>query len=242
MQVISCTSLMLIPIPMMLYQNAVFEFRSKCTVPLIFTVSIANIVISWALHFLHIKDIREMLTFSHVTLLMGARSELLSQLAYIDGLTGIGNRTAFEEKLAELEEIKDEVNGIGIAMFDLNNLKQINDNLGHQYGDKAIEKSARLITDAFEPENGKCFRIGGDEFVVLLSGDNVQTRYEKGIKSLISAQSSENSRADSRMKNDIAYGFGMYQKNSDYHTLNDVFRQADLKMYEKKKEIKANQS
>ncbi|MGN0385977.1 MAG: GGDEF domain-containing protein [Lachnospiraceae bacterium] len=321
-QVLSCTSLMLIPIPIMLYLNSVFEFRIKYTVPLIFAVSIANIVISWTLHFLHIKDIHEMLRFSHVALIMGAisliyssfsnkvkdqknnsrkvyyilrilglcslattavidisryyvgkttdfamftrmgmlifiicygsssleklinavkmgvRSELISQLAYIDGLTGIGNRTAFEEKLAELEKTKNEVNGIGIAMFDLNNLKHINDNLGHHYGDKVIEKSAGIINDAFEPENGKCFRIGGDEFVVLLSGDNVQTRYEKGIQNFLSAQSAENSRDDSSLQISIAYGFCMYKKNSGYQTLNDVFQQADIKMYENKKKIK----
>ena len=58
---------------------------------------------------------------------LGARSEMISELAYKDGLTGVGNRTLFKEKIAELEENKNDTNEIIFVMFDVNDLKYIND-------------------------------------------------------------------------------------------------------------------
>jgi predicted signal transduction protein with EAL and GGDEF domain len=80
---------------------------------------------------------------------LGAQTELVSQLAYHDGLTHIGNRTAFEERLAELEQSKDSFAQIGIVMFDVNNLKYVNDNLGHSCGDEMLMQSANIIRSAF---------------------------------------------------------------------------------------------
>lgn len=326
MQVVSCTALMLIPIPMTLYINAVFNFRLKYTVPLIFSLSIADIVVSWTLHLLNIMDIHEMLTFSHIALAvcavalvysiivsnvinidkkqkkvynvlriiglgslavaavaditryymgavtdsamftrigmlifiicygisslgkiisavkLGARSELISRLAYSDGLTGIGNRTAFEERLAELEKHKDELGGVGIVMFDLNDLKYVNDNFGHHYGDEMIEKGAEIITSAFEPEDGSSYRIGGDEFVVILSGNNVQERYENGIRTFRRDQSAVNDQKNNKLRISMAYGFGLYKRKSGFSSLDEVYQYADERMYENKKEIKAEQA
>lgn len=95
---------------------------------------------------------------------LGMQAEFVSQLAYRDGLTGVGNRTAFQERLEELEGQKKELAGIAILMFDVNDLKYVNDHLGHQRGDELIVGCADIVKTALEKEGGACFRIGGDEF------------------------------------------------------------------------------
>lgn len=90
--------------------------------------------------------------------------ELYKQLAYIDEMTGLHNRSAYEEYL--MENSKTDAASY-VLMMDLNNLKQCNDILGHRVGDDYIMKAAASIRKILEP-HGCCYRIGGDEFVVLL--------------------------------------------------------------------------
>lgn len=86
------------------------------------------------------------------------------RLALVDPLTGLGSRAALEEALNRPFQ------GPGLAfMMDLNNLKLVNDTLGHAAGDELLRAAAACIRQAFEPA-GQCFRFGGDEFAVLLNG------------------------------------------------------------------------
>lgn len=86
------------------------------------------------------------------------------RLALVDPLTGLGSRAALEEALNRPFQ------GPGLAfMMDLNNLKLVNDTLGHAAGDELLRAAAACIRQAFEPV-GQCFRFGGDEFAVLLNG------------------------------------------------------------------------
>lgn len=326
MQIVSCASLMLIPIPLILYLNSAFGFRSKWVVPVLCTLSCIEFVLCWTLHFLHIADIHDTLVFSHVLLAicavillytiirksvvkgsnqtknvyrvlrgiglccisvatiidiiryyrgivtdsamfvrigllifiicygssslentinavkLGIQTEFVSRLAYHDGLTQIGNRTAFEEHLLELEKVKDETEAVGIVMFDVNDLKYVNDNLGHHYGDSMLVKSADIIKDVFEPQNGDCFRIGGDEFAVLLSGSRVKERYEQGLSAFEEDIRSHNEQPDKDFRLSIAHGFAVYDKDCALKKLMDVYQKADMKMYENKKYMKAHQS
>ena len=85
-------------------------------------------------------------------------------MAYIDTMTGLGNRTAF------LEENKSNAifpGMISYIMMDANNLKTINDTLGHNKGDELIITIAKCMRKAVG-HNGQCYRIGGDEFVIIL--------------------------------------------------------------------------
>ena len=70
MQVVSCSALMLIPIPMVLYLNAAFGFRRKFWIPLFTTLSFIQFVVCWGLHFLGIADIHQTLTVIHILLLL----------------------------------------------------------------------------------------------------------------------------------------------------------------------------
>ncbi len=171
---------------------------------------------------------------------LGAKAEIISQLAYEDGLTGLGNRTLFNERLAALEERKIKENlEVAIIMLDVNNLKVVNDRLGHQMGDDMLVKSAELIQQTFGKE-GEAFRIGGDEFVVIIKGENVDVRYESSRQQFESAVEAYNSASDKTFAIRIAYGCSIYTPESSEITLIDVQNQADTKMYAHKKQMKEN--
>lgn len=172
---------------------------------------------------------------------MGAQAEFASRLAYRDGLTGIGNRTAFKERLDELEKTKD-TTPVGIVMFDVNDLKYVNDHLGHPLGDAMIIKSAEIISSSFEVDGGECFRIGGDEFAVILRGDDVTERYENGIRLFNEQTERHNISPDSEIRISIAHGFFVYDSGCGIEQINDAYKAADEKMYENKREMKAVQS
>ncbi|MBO5387469.1 MAG: GGDEF domain-containing protein [Lachnospiraceae bacterium] len=169
---------------------------------------------------------------------LGAQTEIVSQLAYRDGLTRIGNRTAFNERLVELEEIKNQVEAIGIVMFDVNDLKFINDNFGHHMGDAMLMASAKLIENAFADLEADCFRIGGDEFAVLLSGDNVDKRCESAIDKFKALMKAHNQNESKEFRISIAHGFAKYDASDREKPLLMVYQQADMLMYENKKSMK----
>ena len=170
---------------------------------------------------------------------MGAQAEFASRLAYHDGLTGISNRTAFEERLGELDEAKD--TAVGIVMFDINDLKYVNDNLGHPLGDSMIRKAAEIVSAAFESD-GECFRIGGDEFAVIMRGDSIQERYDKGLREFNSQVELHNSTPNSEFRVSMAHGFFIYDSECGLERVSDAYKAADQKMYENKREMKSHQS
>ncbi|MDE6727062.1 MAG: GGDEF domain-containing protein [Oscillospiraceae bacterium] len=172
---------------------------------------------------------------------MGAQAEFASRLAYHDGLTGVGNRTAFKERLDELEKAKGDGAPIGIVMFDVNDLKYVNDHLGHPLGDAMIIKSAEIISSSFEPNGGECFRIGGDEFAAILRGNDVTERYENSIRRFTEQTEQHNSSPDSEIRISIAHGFFVYDSGCGIEHINDAYKAADEKMYENKREMKAVQ-
>lgn len=155
--------------------------------------------------------------------------EALKELAYIDIMTGTQNRTCFQIKLEELNTRLNVSSNIYIVILDINNLKITNDTLGHQKGDELIVKVADVIKNIFG-EKGEVFRIGGDEFVVIIENimdvemKKIIERFEYNINI---------------EKISIAYGYGKFNREFD-KTINDLFRYVDGKMYKQKKEKKIN--
>ncbi len=172
---------------------------------------------------------------------MGAQAEFVSRLAYHDGLTGIGNRTAFEERLAELEKAQSG-SPVGIVMFDVNDLKYVNDNLGHPLGDVLIKTAAEIISASFSSENDECFRIGGDEFAVIMRGENIAQRYEKGMIVFNEQTEQRSSSPENVLRISIAHGFFVYDSECGLTRIEEAYKKADEKMYETKREMKALQS
>ncbi len=101
-------------------------------------------------------------------LLAGANAELLA-LSTTDRLTGLPNRRAYDERLAELWKIAQERNEpISAVMVDVDFFKRLNDTHGHPYGDKVLQRVASLLQQALRAEGDFVARFGGEEFIVLL--------------------------------------------------------------------------
>lgn len=173
---------------------------------------------------------------------MGAQAEFASKLAYHDGLTGAGNRTAFEERLSELEALKNTDVPVGIVMFDVNDLKYVNDNLGHPVGDNMIITAADIISASFSDNCDECFRIGGDEFAVIMQGGNVKERYEKGMLIFDEQTKLHNSAPDCKFRISIAHGFFIFNRECELEHIEDAYKMADKNMYETKRAMKLLQS
>ena len=88
------------------------------------------------------------------------------QLATEDSMTGLANRNAYEFKIQSLAD--NPPSEISFIMFDIDQLKVINDTYGHQTGDQVISLTAGCIGEVFG-KYGECYRIGGDEFCVILT-------------------------------------------------------------------------
>jgi diguanylate cyclase (GGDEF)-like protein len=112
-------------------------------------------------------------TFAADAMLIGLKmyartieADTLEYLAYNDIMTNLKNRGAFEKRLSQLQEKLSDGSKIGLAIIDINDLKQTNDAMGHQIGDELIIRCADTITECFNGI-GSVYRIGGDEFCIL---------------------------------------------------------------------------
>lgn len=153
--------------------------------------------------------------------------------AYTDSLTGVKNKRAYLEAELSLDEriANGDIDAFGVIVFDLNGLKAINDTLGHEAGDRYIREGCSLICKTFK--HSPVYRIGGDEFAVILEGEDYDNR-----TSLINDFDRQ---IDHNMKNDmvvISSGIDEYKKGVD-DKYQSVFERADQKMYEHKKYLKS---
>ena len=111
-----------------------------------------------------------------------AEAKVFRRLAYIDVLTQMSNRNAFDLQMNRLLDEAPHAEPLGVVMFDLNNLKEMIDTYGHAEGDKLIQGAASCIHQIFSAL-GSCFRIGGDEFAVILSG-RTEKQVQAGLDAL----------------------------------------------------------
>ena len=169
----------------------------------------------------------------------GLKYDFVSKLAYCDGLTGIGNRTAYLEALEAFKNNSKEHNQLGIIYLDVNNLKKVNDNLGHEYGDKLILTAAQIITDSFGGYGTayRAYRVGGDEFCVLISSDNAKIEYERAIVVFRQLIEEENKSGKNNYDIQIAHGFSICHDPVD-EKLEEAIAKADSAMYQNKAFLK----
>ena len=163
----------------------------------------------------------------------------LSELANKDALTGIRNKTAYDKEMIKIEaDIQSgKLDSFGIAMVDLNYLKRINDTYGHEQGNYSIKKLSILICSVFA--HSPVFRIGGDEFVVILKGDDLENRkelLERFHQTIRQYDRDENLVPWEKIS--AAVGVAVYNPLID-EDISQVFKRADENMYACKKEMKA---
>ena len=167
-------------------------------------------------------------------------SELYRKLAYTDELTGLSNRTAFREDL-EKRMTSDKLTGeekvlpTVVYMFDLNDLKKCNDTYGHDYGDQYIKMAADTLKKLFAQE-GKCYRIGGDEFCAWAPYTSLDEINEK--LQLLEQDIQELNNKGFVVTVSMAMGYAIYQEGMDGGGLYSTMKRADTMMYEKKQEYK----
>lgn len=164
---------------------------------------------------------------------MGQQADAYQRLAYTDQMTGLFNRTCFNVDFAELEK---KPNDVAIIDFDLNHLKHTNDTYGHSAGDRYINNSARIIKEIFS-SIGKCYRVGGDEFVTIVQNSSSIdiTYYLAMLESSVDACNREAENKDLHMQ--ISSGCAVYSAETD-RTLEDTYNRADKIMYADKKKKK----
>lgn len=141
-----------------------------------------------------------------------------------DVLTGLFNRQYFEQEIERLQSSNKYP--VSILVMDMNDLKEINDTLGHAAGDEQLRLAAQVIRKAFRPED-IIARIGGDEFVVLLPETDTITAH-KAVERIIKVL--ENFNHLNPDKNLVSFAIGFATSESTPN-LRDVFRIADRKMY-----------
>ena len=159
---------------------------------------------------------------------MAVKNKLLEHRAYTDAHTGLPNKSACKELLGNKEIISEPT---ACIMFDLNNLKTVNDTMGHSAGDQLILNFARLLRNVI-PEKDFVGRYGGDEFMAVIYHTS-QTEVEEILKCLCLEKDRLNNRED-KMLIDYAYGWALSTNDGKY-TIQTLLDKADSYMYENKK-------
>lgn len=95
--------------------------------------------------------------------------------AYKDGLTLLDNRRSYIEEMNIIEKTSNKQSVVHAVMIDVDNFKKVNDSFGHRFGDAVLKKTADFIRQYFPSENCKAFRIGGDEFAVIVKDTTTET-------------------------------------------------------------------
>jgi len=157
--------------------------------------------------------------------------EQLRALSLIDDLTGLYNRRGFltlaEHQLKIASRTKE---GMVLIFVDLDDLKEINDRLGHPEGDRALIETTNILKETFR-ESDIIARIGGDEFVVLAlapdaNAEILYTRLQKSVDTL-------NDRTKLLFELSLSMGIAHYNPNNPC-TIDELLTQADKLMYEHK--------
>lgn len=154
--------------------------------------------------------------------------------AYTDSMTGVGNKTAYLDRVRELNsEINNGTAAFAIAVFDVNGLKNTNDNYGHECGDRVIIDAAKFIRRVFADE--QIFRIGGDEFIVL-SGETTEDELQARLAELRGLVEDFNEN-EKRYAMTLSFSGGgtVYRPGRDAD-FKEVFKRADEAMYRNKGE------
>ena len=189
----------------------------------------------------NIREINQLsTTFENMAVNLREHKNLQHHLAHSDSLTGLRNTTSFKGWATDFNtKIKEGNVSFGVAVFDINDLKKLNDTYGHIIGNELIKAASRIICDTFK--KSPVFRIGGDEFCVIL-----QNRDLADIKKLFEELDSQCATTyvdanNVRFPISIAKGFAEFDPNSDTQFSN-VFDRADSEMYQNKRMMKAEKN
>ena len=167
-----------------------------------------------------------MLIYTVTLTLLGYQFKIRDKESVTDFLTGLENRRGLYYYLGKKVEEKDP---FYVIYIDLGNFKLINDNYGHTYGDHLLKLITERMNRVIE-DRGLLSRIGGDEFVAIKT--NINDEKCVYLRELLKQKFLENKTI---VKYSAAVGYSIYRTNKDFE---QVFKEADSKMYEDKKNMK----
>ena len=157
-------------------------------------------------------------------------------MTYRDSLTGLRNTTSYKEWVVDFDKkIKEEKVSFGVVVFDINYLKEANDTYGHNIGNKIIVSASQIIASTFK--RSPVFRIGGDEFVAILQGSDLEDRKKLFLQFETACENTI--LEEEGLSISVAKGFAMFDSAKDTQ-FSDVFNRADDRMYQHKKKIKTS--
>ena len=160
-----------------------------------------------------------------------------------DMLTGLYNRHGVEKFFGEyFEECREKKSGLAVMIFDMDDLKKINDNYGHYEGDYGIKTIASALMAASGSDE-ICTRSGGDEFVVLAKNytEERAATFISNVRAYIEARvKSENKRYDVAVSVGVHIGYPSDEDDTDdYHIYSNYLKIADSAMYVEKRQHKS---
>lgn len=166
----------------------------------------------------------------------------IEQDSITDELTGLFNRRGFfliAEKQLQIAKRNDQ--NLFLLYADLDNIKTINDQLGHQQGDKALQEITQILQDTFRAADILA-RIGGDEFIVLMHGDN-EIKSQKDIIYRLEKNIEQNNQDNNKRAYELSISsvIGVFNHNAPCE-LDQIIREADALMYAAKQKKKKKNS
>jgi diguanylate cyclase (GGDEF)-like protein len=193
---------------------------------------LVSLQISGALNFYYLNQQQVRMQKRLETLVdeVNEKNKILGFISAYDELTGILNRRGFMEKAMQLIHSTDKKDAI-LFIADLDHLKEINDCYGHVAGDFAIRESAKILMDIFG-EDGYVARIGGDEFVAILSYD-YRLDGEDYIRKIKEACDKLNSTKDKKFYVEMSVGYTVFRCDSSVD-FNYLLSNSDRMLYEAK--------
>ena len=166
----------------------------------------------------------------YVQMEKSVHAETYQKMAYSDALTGLENRMALEKRQTQMPD------RVTYVLFDLNDLKGINDHYGHSAGDTAIIAAAESIREAFQGL-GRCYRIGGDEFLAVLEDASDQE--------LLDAEQTMYQYLEQKSRGlpyEVTVAMGAARSTGPEETEDSLFSRADERMYQRKEQMKKERS
>jgi len=164
----------------------------------------------------------------------------ISREAYRDALTMVGSKAAYIKMTEGMNsQLGRELNEFAIVMLDVNCLKTVNDKYGHSAGDEYLKGCCKIVCRTFK--RSPVFRIGGDEFAVIVTGDDYTERYQKLEEMSILFRDAFNTETEKPWERYSA-AFGMSEYTEEDKDVEDVFMRADKAMYEEKERFKRDEN
>ena len=159
----------------------------------------------------------------------------LNKQVFVDALTHVKNKGAFSDFVDDIQKHLDDGERFyefAIGVFDCDDLKNVNDEFGHEKGDMYLKSASRVICGVFQ--HSPVFRIGGDEFAVILRNEDYENR-EALVRRFKKATDDVNSANENIWEQvHISMGIAVYDPDND-QSVTDVVRRADKIMYEDKR-------